>query len=410
MKVLILSQYFAPEPAEKIVDEATGLKQRGHDVEVLTSFPCYPLGKIYDGFRQRLTKRELYDDVPIIRVPQFPDHSRSAIRRAIYYLSFAFSAMFIGIWRVKRADVMLVYQSAIPTGIAAWWISRLRGIPYMLDVVDLWPESVVASGMLRNRFLISMIRAVSRFVYLRADHVSVITEGYRDRLIEMGVPADRISVIYHWKRPELYGVTTVDDKFAEEEDLSNSFNVVYAGNIGPCQSLETVLECAEQLKDQVPDVCFVLVGDGLDRERLQDMATTKQLSNVRFLGRRPQEQMAPLSALAAAMLVHLERSPMADVSIPSKTIGYLGCGRPILMGVAGEATRLVERHQCGVAFEPKNANSLADAVLKMYHASPDEREHWSTAGLAAYEENFNPQRQLDKMTIELTRLVHARAA
>lgn len=410
MKVLILSQYFAPEPAEKIVDEATGMQSRGHEVEVLTGFPCYPLGKTYLGYRQRLVQRDDYEGVPVIRVPQFPDHSRSVIRRALYYLSFACSAMFIGIWRVRRADVMLVYQSALPTGLAAWWISRVRGIPYMLDVVDLWPESVVASGMLKNRFLIGLIRMAAKFIYSRADHVSVITEGYRDRLIEMGVPEEKISVIYHWKRESLYGVIDGNEDLAEREGLANTFNVMYAGNVGPCQALHTVLQCAKQLRNRELPIQFAIVGDGLDLSRLQEIAEHERLTNVRFLGRRPAEEMAPLSALADAMLVHLERSPMAEVSIPSKTIAYLACGRPILMGVAGEATRFVDRHECGISFEPESADSLAAAVLKMYGSSSLQKKQWAESSLRAFQQNFVPELQLEKIVNQLSRVAARSAA
>lgn len=178
MRVLILTQYYSPEPTFKFADLARGLRERGHDVQVITGFPCYPLGRIYSGYRQSLYQQETVDGIDVTRLPQWPDHSRSILRRVLYYFSFALSAATIGLWRARQADVILVYQSAFPVGLAAWVISRVKRIPYVCDVVDLWPESVAATGFMRNRFALGIIRAIVKFVYRGAERINVITEGY----------------------------------------------------------------------------------------------------------------------------------------------------------------------------------------------------------------------------------------
>src|SRR3972149_3156337 len=198
MRILVLTQYYSPEPAFKFPDLVRGLIQQGHQVQVITGFPCYPSGRIYRDYRQRLTMEESIDGALVTRLPQFPDHSRSAVRRALYYVSFALSMATIGLWRARRADVILVYQSAFPIGLAAWVISRVKRVPYVLDVVDLWPESVAASGMMNNRTLLSIIRRCMRFIYQRARHVNVITEGYWHNLLALGVRAEKLSLIHCW--------------------------------------------------------------------------------------------------------------------------------------------------------------------------------------------------------------------
>lgn len=400
MRILVLTQYFAPEPCGKIADLVQRLRQQGHDVEVLTSFPCYPQGKIYNGWRQSFFRREMLDGVPVLRVPQFPDHSQSALKRICYYVSFALSAMLIGMWRVRRADVMYVYQSALPVGVAAWWISRCRRIPYLLDVVDLWPESVLASGMIRNRWLISAIRLASCVVYRAADRVSVITQGYWHRLRAMGVSQHKLAVVLHWQPAELEGTALVDDS-VDGDFPDDRFHVVYAGNIGKCQALDVVVDCALVLRETDPQVRFSLVGDGTEVERLRARCQELQIANVAFLGREPAEAMPRIYQRAGALLVHLERSDLSEISIPSKTISYLASGRPILLGVAGEATRFFGENNCGVAFEPGSADALAQAVRKLVSAPPAIRTSLEKSALATYAGHFHPETQVSRMLEQL---------
>ena len=220
MRVLLLTQYYPPEPVLKLADLARGLRDRGHEVQVITGHPCYPAGRTYAGYRQRFYSEEVVDGTLVTRLPQFPDHSRSAIRRALYYLSFALSAATIGLWRARRADVILVYQSAFPIGLAAWLISRVKRIPYVLDVVDLWPESVAASGMMRNRFALGTIRGMMKFIYRGATRINVITKGYWQQLGGLGVPAEKLSLIHCWPGTGQFDPVSRDTAVAQREGLS----------------------------------------------------------------------------------------------------------------------------------------------------------------------------------------------
>ncbi len=395
MRVLILSQYYTPEPVEKVHDLASGLARNGHEVEVLTGFPCYPHGKIYSGYRQRLASQEVLDGVTVRRIPQLPDHSRSVLRRVLYYLSFAMSAMGIGPFLVRKADVVVVYQAALPVGIAGWWLSRWLGAPLVLDVVDLWPESVTASGLLNRRWIISTIRSVAKFIYGAATHVNVVTEGFRQNLIAMGVPERKLSVIENWMPTATYSLAEPDTAFAQQFDLHNKFVVMYAGNMGASQDLHTVLNAAKLLRDQ-PDIRFALVGGGLQHDELVRRVADEQLTNVILPGRFPPDKMPGMYAFSNVLLVHLKPDSLSDVSIPSKTFAYMASGRPVLMAVRGDGAEFLQRNQFGLTAEPSNPASLAEAVLKLREMTPAAREEFGVNGRNAFELRYCSKVQIER--------------
>jgi len=395
MRVLILSQYYTPEPVEKVHDLASGLVRNGHEVEVLTGFPCYPHGKIYSGYRQRLASHEVLDGVTVRRIPQLPDHSRSVIRRVLYYLSFALSARGLGPFLVRRADVVVVYQAALPVGLAGWWLGRWTGAPLVLDVVDLWPESVTASGLLNRPWIVSTIRWVAKRIYGAASHVNVVTEGFRQNLIAMGVPERKLSVIENWMPTATYSLAEPDVAFAQQFDLEDKFVVMYAGNMGASQDLHTVLDAAKLLRDQ-PDIRFALVGGGLQHEELSRRIADEQLTNVILPGRFPPEKMPGMYAFASVLLVHLKPDSLSDVSIPSKTFAYMASGRPVLMAVRGDGAEFLQKNQFGVTAEPSNPASLAEAVLKLRDMSPAAREEFGVNGRNAFDSRYCSKVQIER--------------
>ncbi|RMG70505.1 MAG: glycosyltransferase WbuB [Chloroflexi bacterium] len=395
MRILILTQYYYPEPVEKVHDLACGLVRLGHDVHVITGFPCYPKGEIYPGYQQSLSFQEEIDDVHVTRIPQFPDHSGSVFRRALYYLSFTLSAATIGLLKSQKADVILVYLAAMPIGLAGWVISRLRGIPMVLDVVDIWPESVIASGMVRDGLVARLIRATARFIYRKAHHINVVTPGFKRNLLSYGVPEEKLSVIHNWMPLGTYKRVDPDPDLAEKEGLQGRFNVIYAGSMGRVQNLETVLDAAEQLTD-LPEVQFVLIGDGLEYPKLVEKARQKGLSNMRFLGRRAPEAMPAYYASADVLLVHLKPDILSDVSIPSKTFAYMACGRPILMAVRGDAEVFVKEHRLGLGIEPSNPARLAEAVRQFYTMPAAMRSAIGEHAHRVYLENYSSEVQIRK--------------
>ena len=288
MRILILTQWYRPEPSQLLPELAQTLMELGHEVEVLTGFPNYPSGKLYPGYKVRIRQREVIDGVPVVRAPLYPDHSRSGMRRTINYLSFAASVCLFGWQGVARPDVIFVYHPPLTVGIPAILLGRLWNTPFVYQIQDMWPETLSATGMLRNKKVLNWVGKAACWIYSQATAICVISPGFRRNLLDKGVPGEKIHVIPNWVNTETYYPVDPDPDQARQLGLSGRFNIMFAGNIGEAQGLETVLDAALLLKD-LPEVQFVLVGDGVAAPRLREQAQTRRLSNVRFLGRYPAE-------------------------------------------------------------------------------------------------------------------------
>lgn len=378
-RVLLVSQWFDPEPTFKGLIFAKALQARGYDVQVLTGFPNYPVGRVYEGYRIRLFQRETVDGIKVIRVPLFPSHDASGIRRALNYVSFALSASVAALF-VRRPSVAYVYHPPATVGVVAAVLKYFRGVPFVYDVQDLWPDTLAATGMVDGSWL---LRAVDRFmtaVYRSSSRIVVLSQGFRRVLIARGVPDAKIQVIPNWTYEPPY-----EDPSGERAD--DAFVVVYAGNIGAAQSLEIVIQAAIQLVDE--PVRFDIVGDGLQLDNLRRLASEAGVENIQFLPRRPASAMTEIFDGADALLVHLRDDPLFEITIPSKTQAYLRAGRPILMGVRGDAADLVEQSSAGLVFEPESASSLSDAVRRMAALPPSERAAMGARGRDFYERNLS---------------------
>lgn len=372
MRVLILTQWYPPEPALLLQELAQTLQQLGHTVQVLTGFPNYPSGMLYPGYRVRWRQREVLAGVPLVRIPLLPEHSRSGVGRALNYVSFAVSAAVLGPWLVKRPDVIFVYHPPLTVGLPAWVLSRLWRVPFVYQVQDIWPETLAATGMLNNRRVLGVVAAFARWIYRRAATILVISAGFRDNLLKKGVPADKIRVIPNWANTAEYCPQAPEPALAEELGLAGRFNVMFAGNIGEAQGLETVLRAGEQMADD-PRVQFVLVGDGVALDGLKAQAAAKGLKNVRFLGRFAASEMPRLYALADVLLVHLRDDPLFRITIPHKILAYMASGKPVLAAIAGEAAAVVADAHAGLSCPPENPEALVAAVRRLMALHASER-------------------------------------
>jgi glycosyltransferase involved in cell wall biosynthesis len=407
MRILILTQWYPPEPASLAHALACDLVKRGHQVLSITGFPNYPSGKIYPGYRLRLRQWEEIDGVPVLRLPLFPYHGESGARRALNFLSFATSTSLLGPILSGPADVMWVYHPPLTIGLPAWWIGLLRRVPFVYEIQDMWPETLAATGMMRSRTALATLNRLARFIYARAAAITVISPGFKSNLIAKGVPADKIHVIPNWADEDLYRPVPPDQALAIEHGLAGRFNIVYAGNMGFAQALDTVIEAAQQLRD-LPEVQFVFIGDGVDEARLRQMVAQQQVSNVRFLGRQPARRMPDFFALADVLLVHLKRDPLFEITIPSKTLSYMACGRLILMAVAGDAADVVHDAGAGLLCAPQDPRALAAAVRTLYTLPEAERERMGKAGREAFLKYYTRRVLMDRYEALFKEIVHAR--
>lgn len=390
MRILLITPVFHPEPYYlRGLPFARELVRRGLEVEVLTGFPNYPTGRIFPGWRQRLCHRETVEGVHITRVPLYPSHDGSGLKRAITYLSHTLSMCVQGPFRIRKPDLVHVNQGHATECLPADLIQILRGAPYLLDIQDLWPESVLDSKMLRLPGGKMMLDALCQHTYRRARHIVTLSEGVKAKLVERGVPGKKVTVLYNWCDAELEKPLPKRGECPDRFHLHDTFNVVYAGNIGPLQGLGTVLETAALLRKKKPHVRFLLVGSGLEETALKKTAAEQGLSNVLFIPRQSIPELNQILAYADAVLVHLKDTALNRVGIPSKVQHCLATGRPILIGAPGSALEVVERAQAGVSFGPGNAQGMAAAVKQLCDMPRAEREALGQRGREFYMANMS---------------------
>lgn len=406
MRVLVLSQYYLPEPIPKPPELALELQQRHHSVSVLTGFPNYPSGELYDGFQLRLVQRERIDGIPVTRTFEYPYHGRRVIGRLLNYASFMVSAV-LGSLFTPSCDVIYVWHPPLTIGVAAWLIARLRRVPFVYDVQDIWPESAVLSGLLSDNWMVRLMVRLERFIYRRADHILVVTEGARRNLIAKGVVPDKVTVLPHWVDEKLFSQT--DDSAREtirrQYGWEDQFVVLFAGNLGLVQGLDTAILAMKALPPE-EKVRLVLIGDGADRQRLQALVDTHRLQDrVQFIERQPMDKMPGFMAAADALLVHLKRSQLSHYVIPSKTMAYLAAGRPILMAMDGAAADLVRQANAGITLTPEDPAQLAAAVCRLCHCPAAEREAMGQRGRDYLLANFSKQKVICQYEAILQRFV-----
>jgi glycosyltransferase involved in cell wall biosynthesis len=390
IRVVFVTITFDPEPgALRGLPLAKWLMERGYEVEVLTAFPQYPAGKLYAGYRMRPWMRETMDGVSILRVPIYPSHDTNPLKRIWTYLSFMLAASTIGVALVGRADVIYLYEPPPTNGLASLLLKWTRGAPIVHHIADMWPETVVGSGMLPgggvvSRLASAVIGAGCRFLYRRAAVMSVLSPGFRRLLIERGVPPEKIEVIYNWTDEETFKPLPRDPALAAELGLTGRFNFIYAGNIGPLQGLETVVRAASLLQDEAPEIQIVIIGTGPHSERVQAVARELGTRNVRFIPRREYWEMPQINALSDVLLVHLRDFPFLSATVPSKTQVALASGRPVLMAVRGDAADIVRSAGAGVEVTPENPEAMARAMLHLYRLPESERQAMGQRGVEYY--------------------------
>jgi colanic acid biosynthesis glycosyl transferase WcaI len=396
MRLLLLSQFFPPEePTVRAYDLSLELVARGHQVTVLTGFPNYPKGKIYPGYKQRVWQRENWRGVEVIRLPLYPDHSTSVARRALNFLSFAASATALGPLLCGPVDVLWVYSPPPTVGIPATAIGTLRRVPMVYEIADMWPESIVSTGLVTPGLVTRMIGACARFIYRRAAAISVISPGFKRNLVAKGVPAAKIHVLPNWADDSINRPKPRDAAFGAEFGLAGFKNIVYAGNMGPAQDLETLLRAAAQLRDD-SRIRIVLVGDGLSEPALKSEAERLQLTNVRFVGRQPAARMPDLYAWADGLLVQLRNDPLFGITVPSKCVAYLACGRPIVAALAGDGADLIREANAGVVCPPGDPGALAAAIRQLLSSSSEQRDALGANGRKAFLAQFTPKVLVDR--------------
>lgn len=383
MKILFITQWFQPEPFLNGLGFAKELVKLGHSVQVLTGFPNYPGGKIYDGYKIKFIQREVLEGIPIIRVPLYPSHDRFTSKRILNYLSFAFSAAAIGTWAINKADVAYVYHPPATTCFPAWLIKLLRGIPFIYNIQDLWPDALI-SPMFKNKAGIWIMDKFCRLSYKLSSKIVAQSPGFKTKLMERGVDEEKIEVIYNWCDDTQIHTEEYNPALAKELGMDQRFNILFAGGMGEGQALLSVIQAADLLKTCAPQIQFVFIGDGIRLQLLKDKTNELNLKNVKFLPRRPPSEIGGIMALAQVMLVHLKDSVLHLITIPSKIQAYLAVGKPILIAVRGDAADLVMQSGAGIKCEPENPQEIAETAKRFLNMTQEDLSEMGRKGRDYY--------------------------
>jgi glycosyltransferase involved in cell wall biosynthesis len=403
VRLLVVSQYYWPETF-RITEVVQSLRALGCDVDVLTGQPNYPDGVVHPGYSAASLRTQIIDGLRIHRVPLVPRSRGSALRLVLNYLSFVVSAAVFGPWllRGRRVDAILVFGvSPILQAIPAIWLARLKGARLATWVQDLWPESLSATGSVHNSYILCAVSTVVRWIYRKNDLLLVQSQAFVEPVATM---AGGTPVVYHPNPGEL-AFSMPDIGKASPLQLELGFNVVFAGNLGTVQALDTLLAAAQLLRNE-EDVRFVLVGSGSCSAWLQQEVIRLGLDSVMMPGRFPPADMPGILAQASAVLVSLVKDPIISQTVPSKVQAYLAAGKPIIASMDGEGARVVMEAGAGISCPAEDAKALADAVIRLRDAPPEELDKMSRQGLLFYEKNFEPKLLATRLAQILFNLVH----
>lgn len=405
-RILLLTQWFDPEPTFKGLVFARELVRQGFEVEVVTGFPNYPGGKVYPGYSIKLLQREVIDGVQVTRVPLYPNHDQSAIKRVLNYLSFAASSLLYGLLVAKRADVIYAYHPPLTVGITASLIRLFRRIPVVYDIQDMWPDTLRATGMINNPRALNAVESVCQWVYRRVDHLVVLSPGFKRLLTQRGVPEPKVEVIYNWA--DEAALAAPQGQLPASFPGSEHFRIVFAGNMGKAQALDAVLDAAALLQTRGSRVCFVMLGGGVEVGRLKQRAAQQQLRNVVFTPPVPMAEVGTLLSAADALLVHLRKDPLFEITIPSKTQAYMAVGKPLLMAVNGDAADLVLQSGGGVVAESESVEGLVAAAESLSELAPDQLHAMGQKAQCYYREYLALKVGVARFGVIFTRLASAR--
>lgn len=384
MRILYLTQWFDPEPAFKGEEFVRLLVAQGNHVEVATGFPNYPGGRLYDGFRLRpYVRTKTASAVCLHRLWLFPSHGRSSVGRALNYLSFFISALIFLVLRGGRYDLVYAYHPPITPALAAAIARRLHRFRLIVDIQDLWPDSVMASGMVPAR-VESILKGLCKFVYSSADRIIAQTDGMRARIISRGIPEDRITRIYNWATYTDRG----DLQPCHPPGFEGHINLLYGGNIGQAQSLLHVVRAAQAAGRSVASLRFHIFGSGIERDALTEYLAANPDCNLVLHDPVDRQTMDRIFDEADILVLHLKRDPIYEFTIPSKAQHYLACGKPIVAGIEGEAGQLLQASGAAEVTPSEDIEAMTKSILRFCSITASERSEIGRRGRAFYDENF----------------------
>jgi glycosyltransferase involved in cell wall biosynthesis len=337
----------------------------GHEVQVITCAPNVPNGVIYEGYRNRLKQTQIMDGIQVTRVWTYIAPNKGTLRRTINYLSYMVTAFCAALF-ARRPDVIIATSPQFFCGWTGAMVAKLRRLPFILEIRDVWPASIVAVGAMRENLAIRFLKFLELKMYRMADHIVTVGQCYSDDLARKGVPAQKMSVIMNGVDPEVFRRQEPDGELRRKLGLDGEFLCSYIGTVGMASGLGVVLRAGKLLQERNrKDIKFMIVGDGAIREGLQAQVESMGLTNVIFTGLQPKNMIPKYLSITNACLIHLRSCDVFEAVMPSKIFEAAGMAKPIIIGVRGFAEQFVLRARAGIAIRPENEDELVDAVVQL---------------------------------------------
>lgn len=390
MKILFLTQYFPPEvcaPASRVAELCRYWSQAGEDITVVTTFPNHPSGQIHPEYLGKRFMQEQRDGFRVLRGWIYITANRGVFRRMLGFMSFMVSAIVMGLFKAGRADVVIATSPQILCGLAGWVVSVFKRAPFVLEVRDLWPETPIQMGVIRNPLLIALACWLEKFLYRRADLLVPVSRSIERSIRERGIPAERILFAPNGIDPELFVPQSRHNWVRQELGLEDQFLVSYIGTHGMAHGLERLLETALLLRDH-PDIRFLLLGDGACKKQLMRYSEDLELTNVFFIDLRPRHEMPAWYAASDVSVVSLLNLDVFATVLPSKMFEIMACARPVLMISRGECADLLEQAGAGIANQSWDPRRLSELILT-WKSDPEQCQQHGQAGRAFVLKNFS---------------------
>jgi len=395
MKILLVTQYFYPENF-KSNDIALELTKRGHEVTVLTGLPNYPEGKIHENYGFFKKTKENYQGVSVLRTWLVPRGKGGGIRLFLNYFSWAFFASIRAFFLSfqKKYDIVLVHEpSPITQGFPAIIVKKIQKIPLHFWVLDLWPESLTSAGGIKNKYVLSFFTKMVQYIYNNSDKLLISSKGFKESIMRKGDYSEKLVYFPNWAEDSILK-GNVDYPIP---NLPEGFKIVFAGNIGVAQDVDSIIKSALILKEKI-DIHFVFIGDGRSKGQLEDFVLKNDLDKtVHFLGRFPIDTMKTFFGKADVLLVSLKDEMIFNLTVPAKLQAYLCAKKPILGMLNGEGAAIINDANCGLSVNAGDSKGLAERILKLYEMSSEERNILGGNGFKYFEENFTMSKCIDNL-------------
>ncbi len=374
MHILFLTDNFPPEvnaPASRTFEHCREWVKAGHQVTVITCFPNFPRGRVFDGYSNRLRQTETMEGIRVIRVWSYITPNRGFLKRILDYVSYMLSAVLASPF-VRKPDVVIGTSPQFFTACAACFVSWLRGIPFVFELRDLWPESIKAVGAMRDSPVIKLLERLELFLYRKATLIVSVTGSFKGVLAGKGIDPEKIRVVTNGVDLSRFKPRPKDPELVAQYGLNGKFVSGYVGTHGMAHALETILYAAQavQTNGSADEYRFILLGEGARKQQLKELCTTMHLHNVIFIDSVPKDQVARYWSLLDVSIIHLKKTDLFKTVIPSKLFECMGMGIPVLHGVAGESAEIVQKEGVGLTFEPEQPRELC---TKLTHLRADRK-------------------------------------